>query len=167
MLGIILLIFGVTALGAYLAKVGRSSRLGLVAMVIMIVASSRGLMITGWSSFAALANGRAYPAGMQDAMRIDVAADFIVIFMISIALGFISNVLLGITILRSRTLPKWAGVIWLAWAAMFYVAGILYGFLFAGSSPPTQPIGSLLMAINGWGIVWTTFRQLPPIPQRE
>ena len=106
MLGIILLIFGVTALGAHLAKVGRSGRLGLVAMVIIIVASSRGLMITGWSSFAALAIGRADLAGMQDAMRIDLGADFIVIFMITIALGFIGNVLLGITILRSRTLPS-------------------------------------------------------------
>src|SRR5919112_1334857 len=163
MLGIILLIFGVTALGAYLAKVARSGRLGLVAMVIMIVASSQGLMITGWSSFAALAIGRAYLAGMQDAMRIDLGADFIVIFIITIALGFIGNVLLGITILRSRTLPKWAGVIWLAWAVMFYVAGLLYGLLFAGSSPPTQPIGSLLKAINGWWIVWTAFRQPPPI----
>jgi hypothetical protein len=69
--------------------------------------------------------------------------------MITIAFGFIGNVLLGITILRSRTLPKWAGVIWLAWADMFYVADILYGLLFARSSPPTQPIGSLLMAIKG------------------
>ena len=75
-------------------------------MVIIIVASSRGLMITGWSSFAAPAIGRAYLAGMQDAMRIDVDVDFIVILMITIALGFSGNVLLGITILRLRTLPK-------------------------------------------------------------
>ena len=100
---------------------------------------------------AAPAIGRAYLAGMQDAMRIDVDVDFTVIFMITIALSFIGNVLLGITILRSRTLTKWAGVIWLAWAVIFYVAGILYGFLFTGSSPPTQPIGSLLMAISGGG----------------
>jgi hypothetical protein len=106
-LGIILLIFGVIALGAYFAqKVGRSGRLGLVAMVITIVASSPGLMITGWSSFAAPAIGRAYIAGMENAMRINVDGDFIVIFMISIELSFIGNVLLGIAIWRSRTLPK-------------------------------------------------------------
>ena len=35
-------------------------------------------------------------AGMEDAMRIDVGADFIVIFMLVIALSFIGNVLLGI-----------------------------------------------------------------------
>lgn len=82
---------------------------------------------------------------------IDVDVDFIVLFMFTIALSFIGNVLLGIAIWCSRTLPKWAGVIWLVWAALFYVAGILYGFLFTGSSPPTQPIGSLLMAIMGVG----------------
>ena len=87
--------------------------------------------------------------------------------MITIALCFIGNVLLDIAIWRSRTLPKWAGVIWLVWAVMLYVAGILYGFLFPGSSPPTQSIGSLVMAINGGWIVWTTFRQPPPILQRQ
>jgi hypothetical protein len=167
MLGIILLIFGVFALGAYFTKGGRSVRLGLVAMVITIVANTLGLVITGWSSFAAPAIGRAYLAGMEEAMRIDVGIDFIVIFMITIALGFIGNVLLGIAIWRSRTLPKWAGAIWIAWAVLFYMAGILYGFLFTGSSPPTQPVGSLLMAISGAWIVWTALRQPPPALQQQ
>jgi hypothetical protein len=161
-LGIILLIFGVIALGAYLAKVGRSGRLGLVAMVIIIVANTLALMSAGgWSTFAAPAIGRAYLSGIEEAMRIDVGIDYIVIFMLVIALSFIGNVLLGIAIWRSRTLPKWAGAIWIAWAVMFYVAGVLSGFLFTGSSLPTQPIGSLLMAISGGWIVWSVFRQPP------
>jgi hypothetical protein len=149
MLGIILVIFGVFALGAYVAKWGRSGRLGLVAMVITIVANTLGLTITGWAAFGEPAIGRAYLAGIEEAMRIDIGADFIVIFMLTIVLAFVGNVLLGIAIWRSRTLPKWAGAIWTAWAVMFYMAGILYGFLFTGSSPPTQPVGSLLMAISG------------------
>jgi hypothetical protein len=92
-------------------------------------------------------------------MRIDVGTDFLVIFMLVIALAFVGNVLLGVAIWRSRTLPKWAGAIWIAWAVLFYVAGILYGLLFTGSSPPTQPVGSLLMAISGGWIVWSAFRQ--------
>ena len=100
-------------------------------------------------------------------MRIDVGTDFIVIFMITIALGFVGNVLLGIAIWRSRTLSKWAGAIWIAWAVLFYMAGILYGFLFTGSSPPTQPVGSLLMAISGAWIVWTALRQPPPALQQQ
>jgi|GEM_PF-5633148 len=60
MLGIILLIFGAIARGAYLAKVERSDRLGLVAIVITIIDSSPGLKIIGWSSSAAPSSGRAY-----------------------------------------------------------------------------------------------------------
>jgi hypothetical protein len=150
-LGIILLIFGVIALGAYLAKAGRSGHLGLVAMVMIVAANALGLTVGGWAAFAAPAIGRAYLAGIEEAMRIDVGIDFLVIFMLVIALAFVGNVLLGIAVWRSRTLPKWAGAIWIAWAVMFYLAGILYGFLFTGSSPPTQPVGSLLMAISsGW-----------------
>jgi hypothetical protein len=162
-LGIILLIFGVIALGAYLAKGGRSGRLGLVAMVIMIAANALALMSAGgWSTFAAPAIGRAYLSGIEEAMRIDVGIDYIVIFMLVIVLAFIGNVLLGIAIWRSRTLPKWAGAIWIAWAVMFYVAGVLSGFLFTSSSLPTQPIDSLLMAISGGWIVWSVMRRPSP-----
>jgi hypothetical protein len=85
MLGIILLIFGVIALGAYLAKRGPSVRLGLVAMVTVIAANTLALMSAGgWSTFAAPATGWAYLAGIEDAMRVDVGADFIVFFMITL-----------------------------------------------------------------------------------
>ena len=167
MLGSILMILGVIALGAYLAKGGRSGRLGLVAMVITVAANTLALPITGWSAFAAPAIGRAYIAGIEGAMRIDVGTDFIVIFMLTIVLAFVGNVLLGIAIWRSRTLPRWAGAIWIAWAVMFYLADILYGFLFTGSSPPTQPVGSLLMAISSGWIVWTVMRQPSPTLQQE
>jgi hypothetical protein len=111
MLGIILVIFGVIAVGAYLAKGRRSGRLGLAAMVITVAANTLGLPITGWSAFAAPAIGRAYVLGIDDAERIDVGSDFIVIFMLTILLAFVGNVLLGVAIWRSRTLPKWAGAI--------------------------------------------------------
>ena len=167
-LGIILLIFGVIALGAYIAKGGPSGRLGLLAMVITIAANTLGLMSAGgWSTFAAPAIGRAYLSGIEDAMQIDVGTDYIVIFMLVIALSFIGNLLLGIAIWRSRTLPKWAGAIWIAWAVLFYVAGVLSGFLFTSSSLPTQPIGSLLMAISGGWIVWRVFRQPPPTLKQQ
>ncbi len=163
MLGIILLIFGVIALGAYLAKGGRSGRLGLAAMVTTIAANMLFLPVTGWAAFGEPAVGRAYLSGIEEAMQFNPGIDFTVIFLLSIPLVFVGNVLLGVAIWRSRTLPKWAGAIWIAWAAMFYVAGVLYGLLFLGSSPPTQPIGSLLMAISGGWIVWSVFRQPSPV----
>jgi hypothetical protein len=152
-LGIILLIFVVIALGAYLAK-GHSRRLGLVAMVTPIAANLLFLPITGWGAFGEPAIGRAYLTGIEEAMRIDLGIDFTVIFMVSIVVAFIGNVLLGIAIWCSRTLPKWAGAIWIAWAVMFYyMAGVMYRILFNGSSPPTQSIGSLLTVISGGWIV--------------
>jgi hypothetical protein len=163
MLGIILLIFGVIALGAYLTKEkGRSRRLGLVAMVITIAANMLFLPIAGWAAFGEPAIGRAYLSGIEEAMQINPGPDFSAIFLLSVVLAFIGNVLLGIAIWRSRILPKWAGAIWIAWAVLFYVAGVLYGLLFVGSSPPTQPVGALLMAISGGWIVWSVFRQPPP-----
>jgi hypothetical protein len=167
MLGIILLIFGVIALGAYLAKWGRSRRLGLVAMVTTIAANMLFLPIAGWAAFGEPAIGRAYLSGIEEAMQFNPGIDFSVIFLLSILLAFIGNVLLGIAIWRSGTLPKWSGAIWIAWAVMFYIAGVLYGLLFVGGSPPTQPMGAVLMAIsNGW-IVWSVFRQPPPALQQH
>ena len=63
MLGIILLIFGVFALGAYLAMGRRSVRLGLVAMVITIVANTLGLVTQdGPPSQHPLSDGRTWRA---------------------------------------------------------------------------------------------------------
>lgn len=162
MLGIILLIFGVIALGAYLAKWGRSGRLGLVAMVTTIAANMLFLPIAGWAAFGEPAVGRAYLSGIEEAIQFNPGVDFTVIFLLSVLLAFIGNILLGIAIWRSRTLPKWSGAIWIAWAVMFYIAGVLYGLLFVGSSPPTQPVGAVLMAISGGWIVWSIFRQPSP-----
>lgn len=165
-LGIILLNFGVIALGAYLVK-SRSRRLGLVAMVTTIAANMLFLPISGWGAFGEPAVGRAYLSGIEEAMRIDLGLDFTVVFLLSIVLAFVGNVLLGIAIWRSRILPKWAGAIWIGWAVMFYVAGVLYGLLFVGSSPPTQPVGAVLMAISGGWIVWNVYRQPPPFALQQ
>lgn len=105
--------------------------------------------------------------GIEEAMRIDLGPDFTVIFLLSIVLAFVGNVLLGIAIWRSRILPKWSGAIWIAWAVLFYVAGVLYGLLFVGSSPPTQPVGAALMAISGGWIVWNVLRQPPPVALQQ
>ena len=136
-------------------------------MVTTIAANMLFLPISGWGAFGEPAVGRAYLSGIEEAMRIDLGLDFTVIFLLSIALAFIGNVLLGIAIWRSRTLPKWSGAIWIAWAVMFYVAGVLYGLLFVGSSPPTQPVGAVLLAISGGWIVWSVFRQPPPVALQQ
>jgi hypothetical protein len=100
-------------------------------------------------------------------MQFNPGIDFSVIFLLSILLAFVGNVLLGIAIWRSGTLPKWSGAIWIAWGVMFYIAGVLYGLLFVGSSPPTQPVGAVLMAISGGWIVWSVMRKSPPALQQQ
>ena len=164
-LGIILLIFGVIALGAYLAM--ERGRLGLIAGIITIAANMLFLPIAGWAAFGEPAIGRAYLSGIEEAMQVNPGADFIVLFLLSIVLALIGNVLLGIAIWRSKTLPKWAGPLWIAWGVMFYAAGVLFGLLVLGSSPPTQPIGSILMTTSGVLIVWKVFRHLHPNAQQQ
>ena len=62
-LGTILAIFGVIALGAYLAN-SRAGRLGLAAMVMTVLGSTMFLMIIGVSTFSAPEQGQAYLAGI-------------------------------------------------------------------------------------------------------
>jgi hypothetical protein len=50
---------------------------------------------------------------------------------------------------------------------MFYIAGVLYGLLFVGSSPPTQPVGAVLMTISGGWIVWSVMRKPPSALQQQ
>ena len=135
MLGIILLIFGVIALGAYLAKGGRSGRLGLVAMIITIAANALLLSFFGYSTIGAPAIGRAYLAGNTDVMEIQVDPLFSTIRLLVVALAFVGNVLLGIAIWRPGTLPRWAGAIRIASAVVFYILGVVYGIAFTGNSP--------------------------------
>jgi hypothetical protein len=136
----LLAILGVFALGAYLAG-GRTGRLGLVAMVITVVGQALSLVIGGVSTFASNAIGRAYLAGTEEAMRVEFPAAMSVLFGLAILLLVVGNVLLGVAVWRSRTLPKWAGAIWVASALLFYVLGAVLGMATTGSSLLTQPVG--------------------------
>jgi hypothetical protein len=155
----LLAIFGVFALGAYLAN-GRAGRLGLVAMVITVVGQALSLIIGGVSTFASNAIGRAYLAGTEDVMRVEFPAAMSVLFGLAILLLVVGNVLLGVAVWRSGTLPKWAGAIWVASALLFYVLGAVLGMATTGSSLLTQPVGGLLMVIGGGWIALSALRRL-------
>jgi hypothetical protein len=72
-LGLVFAIFGVFALGAYLAK-GRAGRMGLVAMVITVAGNALFLPIVGVSTFAAPAQGQAYLAGLEEVGQMALAS---------------------------------------------------------------------------------------------
>jgi hypothetical protein len=156
--GAVLAILGVFALGAYLAN-SRAGRLGLVAMVVTVVGQAVGLVIGGISTFATPAIGQAYQSGFKDVMQIQFSPVMSVIFALAILLMIVGNVLLGVAVWRSGTLPKWAGAIWLASVLLFYILGAVLGILTTGSSLPTQPVGALLIVISGTWMAWSVMRQ--------
>ena len=146
--GATLAILGVFALGAYLAR-SRAGRLGLVAMVLTVIGQALGLSIGGVTAFATNAIGRAYLAGTRDVMEVEFSMAMTATLVVVIVLLLVGNVLLGVAVWRSGTLPKWAGSIWVASTLVFYVLGAAAGMLTTGASLPTQPVGGLLIAISG------------------
>ncbi len=155
--GTVLAILGVFALGAYLAN-SRAGRMGLAAMIMTVVGHALSLVIGGVSTFASNALGRAYLAGMEEVQQVEYPTAMMVTFGVAILLALVGNVLLGVAVWCSGTLPKWAGALWVASAVMFYVLGAVTGMLTTGASLPTQPVGGLLIAISGGWIAWSALR---------
>jgi hypothetical protein len=162
-LGLILAIFGTFALGAYLAN-GRTGRLGLVAMVITVLGTALFLPAMGVSTFAAPAEGQAYLAGIEEFSRLPSSfADtvFAANSLLVILLLFVGNVLLGIAVWRSGTLPKVAGAIWATAAVLMYPLGIVYAAVILGvqSTPPTVLVGAFLLVVGGGWIALRAMRR--------
>ena len=161
--GLTLAIFGTFALGAYLSR-SRAGHLGLVAMVITVLGSTLFLPAMGVSTFAVPEEGQAYLAGIEEYRNLpDIFADtmFAVTSLIVIVLGFVGNVLLGVAVWRSGTLPRWAGILWAAAAVFMYPLGIVYAAVILGvqSTPPTVLVGALLIVISGAWMAWSVLRQ--------
>lgn len=161
-LGLILAIFGTFALGTYLTG-GRAGRLGLVAMVVTVLGTALFLPGMGVSTFAAPAEGQAYLAGIEEFSKLPSSfADtvFAATSMLVIVLLFVGNVLLGIAVWRSGTLPRWAGALWASAAVLMYPLGIVYAALIGvQSTPRTVLVGALLLVIGGGWIALRALRR--------
>jgi hypothetical protein len=160
--GTILAIFGVFALGAYLAN-SRAGRMGLAAMVVAAAGHALLLVPSVISTFVTPAIGEAYLSGMEDVIKgVEFHPAMMVIYLLGILLAFVGNVLLGVAVFRSGTLPKWTGAMWAVSVLMFYVLGAVLGIFITGASLPTQPVGALLMvASGGWMAIKTMGRPSP------
>src|SRR5215207_9724892 len=157
----LLAIFGVFALGAYLAN-GRAGRLGLVAMVITVMGQALFLMVIGVSAFSAPGQGQAYLAGIEELDKLpptfaDTATA--VTGLLLIVLTFVGNVLLGVAVWRSGTLPTWAGVLWVAAAVLMWPLGIVIAVAITNSTPRTVLVGALLIVVSGGWIAWSVLRR--------
>jgi hypothetical protein len=165
-LGLILAIFGTFALGTYLAS-SRAGRLGLVAMVLTVFGTALFLPAMGVSTFAAPHEGQAYLAGIEEYDELpSIFADtlFMVTALLVILLEFVGNVLLGVAVWRSGTLPRWAGALWAAGAVFMYPLGIVYAVVILGvqSTPPTVLAGASLLVISGAWMALSVLRQPSP-----
>jgi hypothetical protein len=162
MLGTIFGIFGTFALGAYLAT-SRAGRMGLWAMVITVLGSTLILHWTGVSTFATPQEGHAYLAGIEEYHKLPtILANTAqgVTMGVSILLGFVGNVLLGVAVWRSGVLPKWAGALWAAAPVLMYVFGLMYAMTIgAQATPPTVPAGAVLVAISGAWMAYSVLRR--------
>ena len=161
-LGLILSIFGTFALGVYLAR-SRAGRMGLLAMVITVLGSALFLPAVGVSTFAAPEEGQAYLAGIEGLAELPTSsADiaFGAISLLVVVLLFVGNVLLGVAVWRSGTLPKWAGALWAAAPVFMYPLGLVYAATIGpASTPPTVLVGALLVVVGGGWISLRAMRQ--------
>src|SRR5215211_6820042 len=135
-------------------------RLGLLALPVY------GLL-TFWSTLApgqtkdpeAWARFVGSTSYLVDHMLGAIGGAILAILGLAILLMFFGNVLLGVAVWRSETLPRWAGAIWVASALLFYVLGAVLGMVTTGSSLLTQPVGGLLLAIGGGWIALSALRR--------
>jgi len=155
-LGLIFAILGLFALGAYLAT-SRAGRLGLVAMVITVLGSELLLVVLGVSTFAAPEQGQAILAGIETNELPDTFADTAQALtgLVYILLGFVGNILLGVAIWRSGTLPKWAGALWAGAHVLIYVGQAYASTIGARSTPPPVLVGAVLVVISGAWMAWS------------
>ena len=160
-LGLILVIFGTIALGAYLIT-SRAGRMGLVGMVITVFGTLLFLMIGGLSIFAVPKEGQAFLAGIEEYAKLPtILADTALLptMGVGVLLMLVGNVLLGVAVWRSGTLPKWAEALWVAGSAL-PLLGQIYIILPIGanSTPPTVPAGAVLLAIGGAWMAYSVLR---------
>jgi len=158
--GTILSIFGTIALGAYLTR-SRAKRLGLVAMVITVLGSALFLTIGGVSTFSAPEQGQMHLEGIEGYREMSpILATYAQLATLGLGtlISLVGNVFLGIAVWRSGILPKWAGALWAAAAVTMLLLGMVYMMTIgAASTPPTVPVGAVLLVISG---VWMAFNVL-------
>jgi hypothetical protein len=158
-LGLIFLIFGVFALGAYLAT-SRAGRMGLVAMFLTVLGSALFLPLQGVTTFSAPEEGQAVLAGLEEFEALpDIFANtvFGLTGLVVILLGFVGHILIGVAVWRSGTLPRWAGALWAGANVLMYLS-LVYGQTIGPASTPfTVPLGAVVLVISG---AWMAFSAL-------
>jgi hypothetical protein len=76
-----------------------------------------------------------------------------------ILLGFVGNILVGLAVWRSGTLPKWAGALWAGAHVLMYLS-LMYGQTIGPASTPfTVPLGAVVVVISGAWMALSALRR--------
>jgi hypothetical protein len=156
-LGLICLIFGVFALGVYLAT-SRAGRMGLWAMFLTVLGSALFLPLQGLSTFSAPKEGQAVLAGLEEFQALSpIFADTVggLTGLAFILLGFVGHILVGVAVWRSGTLPRWAGALWAGANVLMYLSLVYDQTIGPASTPFTVPLGAVVLVISGAWMVWS------------
>ena len=160
-LGLVFAIFGTFALGVYLAT-SRAGRMGLVAMVVTVLGSALFLPLQGVATFAAPEEGQAVLAGLEEFEALPpIFANTVLGLtgLLVILLQFVGNILLGVAVWRSGTLPRLAGALWAAAHVLMYLSLVYGQTIGPASTPPTVPFGAVLVAISGAWMAYSALRR--------
>jgi hypothetical protein len=76
-----------------------------------------------------------------------------------IVLAFVGNVLLRVAVWRSGTLPRSAGALWAAAHVLMYLSLVYGSTIGPESTPPTVPLGAVLVVIGGGWMAWSVLRR--------
>jgi hypothetical protein len=160
-LGLVFLIFGAFALGAYLAT-SRAGSMGLWAMLLTVLGSTLFLPLQGVVTFAVPEEGQAILAGLEEYEALpDIFANTVqgLTGLVVILLGFVGHILVGVAVWRSGTLPRWAGALWAGANVLMYLS-LVYGQTVGPASTPfTVPLGAVVLVISGAWITWSALRR--------
>ena len=126
-------------------------------MVLTVLGSALLLAILGVTTFSAPEQGQAILAGMNTDELPDTVADAVQALtgLAYILLGFVGNILLGVAVWRSGTLPKWAGALWAGAHVLLYVSQGYAATIGPPSTPPTVLVGTVLIVISGAWMAWS------------
>jgi hypothetical protein len=137
--------------------------MGLVAMAITVFGTALFLTVGGVSTFAAPEQGQIHLAGIEeyrDLPTILAETAMMATMGVGMLLMLVGNVLLGVAVWRSGTLPRWAGALWVAGSSL-PVLGMLYALLPIGAdaTPAIVPVGAVLLAISGAWMAYSVLRR--------
>ena len=130
-------------------------------MVSTVLGSALFLEVLGISTFSAPEQGQAILAGMNIDELSDTFADAVQALtgLAYILLGFVGNILLGVAVWRSGTLPKWAGALWAGAHVLLYVSQGYAATIGPPSTPPTVLVGTVLIVVSGAWMAWSVLRR--------